>query len=98
MPDFLKCAKGDIHRLRLDASPLMIVVPVWVEAFSRRPYYAPMIGDEETTDPHYADDRNFYKVEVWTAHWLHVERLVYAGNRLDRPHAHFDTETRRHPA
>jgi hypothetical protein len=23
-------------------------------------------SDEETDDAHYADDRNFYKVELWT--------------------------------
>ena len=39
---------------------------------------------EETDDPVYADDRNFYKVELWTKDRLHVLRLLYAGNNLDR--------------
>jgi len=40
-------------------------------------------SDEETADPLYADDRNFYKVELWTKDRLHVLRLLYAGNNLD---------------
>ena len=39
-------------------------------------------SDEETRDPLYADDRNFYKVEQWTHDGTHVERLLYAGNNL----------------
>ena len=38
---------------------------------------------EETTDPLYADERNFYKVEKWTADGQHIDRLLYAGNNLD---------------
>jgi hypothetical protein len=40
-------------------------------------------SDEETTDPLYADDRNFYKVEMWTADEQHIVDLLYAGNNLD---------------
>ena len=39
-------------------------------------------SDEETRDPLYADDRNFYKVEQWTRDGMEVERLLYAGNNL----------------
>jgi hypothetical protein len=39
-------------------------------------------SDEETRDPLYADDRNFYKVEQWTRDGMAVERLLYAGNSL----------------
>jgi len=39
---------------------------------------------EETDDPLYADDRNFYKVELWTKDRQHVLRLLYAGNNFDR--------------
>jgi hypothetical protein len=38
-------------------------------------------SDEETRDPLYADDRNFYKVEQWTRDGT-LERLLYAGNNL----------------
>jgi hypothetical protein len=34
---------------------------------------------EETSDPNYADKRNFYKVEKWTKDGMRLERLVYAG-------------------
>ena len=45
------------------------------------PGYAPVSGwsDEETRDPLYADDRNFYKVEQWTRDGMRIERLLYAG-------------------
>jgi hypothetical protein len=43
-------------------------------------------SDEETRDPLYPDDRNFYKVEKWTRKGTAVEDLLYAGNAryLDR--------------
>ena len=37
---------------------------------------------EETGDPLYADDRNFYKVSNGRADGMAVERLLYAGNSL----------------
>jgi hypothetical protein len=40
---------------------------------------------EETRDPLYADDRNFYKVEKWTRDGMAVDCLLYAGNSLARP-------------
>jgi hypothetical protein len=55
-------------------------------------------SDEETTDPHYADKRNFYKVEKWTPDGLHIEALLYAGNNLDKAHATFDAAVRHRPA
>ena len=49
---------------------------------------APMIhgrwSDEETEDAIYADNRNFFKVEIWTSDNQHIERLLYAGNSLDK--------------
>jgi hypothetical protein len=39
-------------------------------------------SDEETRDPLYADDRNFYKVEKWTRGGTTVDSLLYAGNNL----------------
>ena len=41
-------------------------------------------SDEETDDPHYADRRNFYKVEKWTRDGTKVDSLLYAGNSLDK--------------
>jgi hypothetical protein len=43
-------------------------------------------SDEETDNPLLADDRNFYKVEKWTKDGTTVDRLLYAGNNLDRAH------------
>jgi hypothetical protein len=40
-------------------------------------------SDEETTEPLIADHRNFYKVEKWTKAGR-VERMLYAGNSLDK--------------
>jgi hypothetical protein len=34
---------------------------------------------EETDDPVYADERNFYKVECWTNDRRHITNLLYAG-------------------
>ena len=42
------------------------------------------IGPEETDDPVYADERNFFKVEAWTADGNNIRALIYAGNRLIR--------------
>jgi hypothetical protein len=39
---------------------------------------------EETDDPLVADARNFYKVEKWTKDASKVDRLLYAGNDLDK--------------
>ena len=41
-------------------------------------------SDEETFDPLYADDRNFYKVEKWTFDGTKVDSLLYTGNNLRR--------------
>ena len=55
-------------------------------------------GPQETTDPIDADERNFYKVERWTADDLRVEALLYAGNRIDRAREVFADAIRRRPA
>jgi hypothetical protein len=31
-----------------------------------------------------ADDRNFYKLEKWTKDGLKIERMLYAGNNLEK--------------
>lgn len=56
-----------------------------------------MIGDEETDDPHTANDRNFYKVELWAVDGQHVERMLYAGNRLDKAQAAFEAFAKKRP-
>src|SRR5262249_51243636 len=52
----------------------------------RRRFLDEMIADsdEETNDPLVADVRNFYKVEKWTRDGMKVDRLLYAGNSLDK--------------
>ena len=45
---------------------------------------SPRWSDEETTDPLYADQRNFYKVEAWTADDQHIIDLLYAGSNLEK--------------
>lgn len=39
---------------------------------------------EETSDPNYADKRNFYKVEKWTKDGMRLERWSTRGNSLDK--------------
>jgi hypothetical protein len=52
---------------------------------------------EETDDPLVADQRNFFKVELWTRDGRHVERLLFAGNSLDEARAQFAAYGRRRP-
>ena len=44
-----------------------------------------------------ADHRNFYKVEQWSRDGQRVERMLFAGNSLDRARAIFKAEIRRRP-
>jgi hypothetical protein len=39
---------------------------------------------EETDNPLRADGRNFYKFEKWTKNGAKIERLLYAGNNLEK--------------
>ena len=41
-------------------------------------------SDEETDNPLLADEYNFYKVEKWTRDGAKVDRLLYAGDNLER--------------
>jgi hypothetical protein len=52
---------------------------------------------EETDDPNYADDRNFYKVERWSKDGLHVIDLLYAGNDLEKAREIFDAAKKSRP-
>jgi hypothetical protein len=38
-------------------------------------------SDQETTDPLYANERNYYKVEQWTQDGQHIDRLLFAARR-----------------
>jgi hypothetical protein len=42
------------------------------------------LPDEETDNPIHADERNFYKLEKWTRDRTKVDRLLYAGNNLEK--------------
>jgi hypothetical protein len=46
-------------------------------------------SEEETDNPLLADDRNFYKLEKWTKDGTEVDRLLYAGNNLEKAHKIF---------
>jgi hypothetical protein len=52
---------------------------------------------EETDDPLVADRRHFFKVELWTRDGLHVERLLFAGNSVDKARALFGAYGKRRP-
>jgi hypothetical protein len=43
------------------------------------------------------DDRNFYKLEMWTKDRLHVLRLLYAGNNLARAKEELAAYARKRP-
>ena len=45
---------------------------------------APDWSHEETDDPLHADRRKFYKVEKWSRDGQRIEKLLFAGSRLDK--------------
>jgi hypothetical protein len=54
-------------------------------------------SDEETNNPLLADERNFYKVEKWTKGGGKVDRLLYAGNDLDKAREIFTAAIKHRP-
>jgi hypothetical protein len=52
---------------------------------------------EETDDPTYADERNFFKVEKWTRNDLHVEVMLHAGSSIEKARAVFNKITMQRP-
>jgi hypothetical protein len=54
-------------------------------------------SDEETDDPLYADDRNFYKVELWTGDEQRTLRMLYVGSNLDKARTIFANYIRIRP-
>ena len=77
----LRCAVASGGRVRAGSRPLRVqtLPDVCWQKLSRE-----RLSDEQTDDPLYADDRNFYKVEKWTKDGTKVDRLLYAGNNLDK--------------
>jgi hypothetical protein len=53
--------------------------------------------DEETDNPLRADDRNFYKVEKWTKDGMKIDRMLYAGNNLDKARKLFAEAVKHRP-
>jgi hypothetical protein len=53
-----------------------------------------VFDEETTTDPHYADQRNFYKVEKWSRNGMRVVELLYAGSSLDHAREQSGSNTR----
>jgi hypothetical protein len=59
-----------------------------------------MTGDlpkEETNSPDFADQQNFRKVEKWTKDGSKVDRMLYAGNNLDRAREIFQQAVKHRP-
>ena len=52
-------------------------------------------SDEETSNPLYADDRNFYKVELWTDDDQHITAMLYAGSSLGKSRVIFADAVRK---
>jgi hypothetical protein len=57
----------------------------------------PDFPDEETDNPNAADDRNFYKLEKWTRDGMKIDRLLYAGNNLDKARDLFASAIKHRP-
>lgn len=54
-------------------------------------------SEEETDNPLLADDRNFYKLEKWTKDGTKVDRLLYAGNNLEKAQKIFAESIKHRP-
>ena len=55
------------------------------------------LPNEETDSPDFADQQNFYKVEKWTKDGTKVDRMLYAGNNLDKARLIFSRTTKQRP-
>ena len=53
---------------------------------------------EGTDDPLYADRRNFYKVEKWSADGLRLEELLFAGNSLGKAQGILERSIKKRPS
>jgi hypothetical protein len=52
---------------------------------------------EETFDPKYADERNFYKLEIWSKDGQHLTGMLWAGNKLEKAHELFNAFAKKRP-
>jgi hypothetical protein len=53
--------------------------------------------EETTTNPHYADQRNFFKVQKWSRDGMHIVELHYAGSSLDHARTIFAATVKHRP-
>jgi hypothetical protein len=56
-----------------------------------------MSADSSTDNPLLADDRNYYKVEKWTKDGAKVDRMLYAGNNLEKAREVFAAAIKHRP-
>jgi hypothetical protein len=54
-------------------------------------------SDEETCNSFYPDERNFYKVDMWTRDGTKIDTMLYTGNSLGKAQQIFAAEIRRRP-
>jgi hypothetical protein len=54
-------------------------------------------SEEETNEPRIVDNRNYYKVEKWMKDGTKVDRMLYAGNSLDKAREVFDAAIKHRP-
>jgi hypothetical protein len=52
---------------------------------------------EETDNPNIAAVRNYFKVELWSKDGQCIERMLHAGNRIEKARAVFDDAVRHRP-
>jgi hypothetical protein len=55
------------------------------------------LPNEETDSPDFAGQQNFYKVEKWTKDGTKVDRMLYAGNNLDKARELFRQAVKHRP-
>ena len=79
---------------RLTSSPWQVITTHEIEAT-----HAAMTNwsDEETDNPLPADDRDYYKVEKWTKDGSKVDRMLYAGNNLEKAKSIFAEAVKHRP-
>jgi hypothetical protein len=54
-------------------------------------------GDQETTDPIEADNRAFFKVELWSKDGNRILKMIHAGNRIEKAREVFADVVKRRP-
>jgi hypothetical protein len=81
----------------MDAADLPVALRAAKRAVQARGLTSDNPFREETDDPLVADRRNFFKVELRTKDGQHVDRLLFAGNSLDKARARFAAHGKRRP-